>query len=396
MKITCSTTFRSISKIFIILNLHYKLWHKSPTHSTVLVWVKKYGYHQLSKPIEFCDNRWIIILDESVQFGQNKLLVIFGIEVSKIKFNHPINFHDLSPMLIKSKDSWKGDDIKKEILKLEGKIGKVLYAIADQGNSIKKALELTSITHIYDITHNISLTLEHIYKKDEHFKNFTSKMAHMRGTMCLSKLSHVLPPRQRVNARFMNLKPISDWGYAVLKLLDEKQPNFIEERKGLIWVEQYRDLIMELRKLNQVINRIQKIIKANGVCKWTERHCIKKVMKRCKKGRLLLLKQQMNEYFHTVAKSVTNQITIACSSDIIESSFGKYKNYIQANPMIGITNLSLSIGAFTNQINKENVGAALEKTKVSDIQEWSKLNIGETTLTKRKRVLKMGGGIKIK
>ena len=119
-------------------------------------------------------------------------------------------------------------------------------------------------------------------------------------------------------------------------------------------------------------------------------------MKICKKGRLLLLKQQMNEYFHTVAKSVTNQITIACSSDIIESSFGKYKNYIQANPMIGITNLSLSIGAFTNQINKENVGAALEKTKVSDIQEWSKLNIGETTLTKRKRVLKMGGGIKIK
>jgi hypothetical protein len=33
---------------------------------------------------------------------------------------------------------------------------------------------------------------------------------------------------------------------------------------------------------------------------------------------------------------------------------------------------------------------ALEHIKVSDIQEWSKNNIGETTLAKRRRVLKIG------
>lgn len=374
----------------MLLNLHYRLWHKAPSHATVLTWIKKYGYYQLNKQKKCCDDYWVIILDESVQFGQNKLLVIYGIEKNKIRFNHPINYHDLEPLVIKSKSSWKGDQISEELMNLEKQIGKIHYAIADQGNSIKKALKDRSIAHVYDITHYISLTLEHLYKQDEAFKEFTSKMAHMRGSMCLGKLSHVLPPRQRVSARFMSLRPISDWGSAVVKLLDDNTSEFIEEQQGLLWVKQYQGLIKELKLINQVINRIQQVIKANGICKWTVRYCLKTVMKICKKGRLLILKQKMKEYFQNVMSLVENQLTIACSSDIIESSFGKYKNYIQANPMIGITNLSLSIGAFTSPIKSENMKMALEQVKVSDIQEWSKENIGETTLTKRRKILKRG------
>jgi hypothetical protein len=394
MKTSCSTTFRSISKTFLLLNLYYQLWDKAPSHATVLVWIKKYGYHQLSSQKEQSDGLWVIILDESVQFGQNKLLVVYGIQRTNIKFDHPINYYDLTPMLIKSKNSWKGTDISQELLELEARIGAISYAIADQGNSIKSALKIRSIAHVYDITHYISLTLEHLYKQDEDFKGLTGKMAHMRGSMCLGKLSHVLPPRQRVNSRFMNLKPISDWGDAVIKLLDENDPAFVEEREGLLWVDQYRHLIMELKQLNQIINNVQQLIKSNGVCKWSVRRSIRKMMRTCKKGRLLLLKQKMKEYFQTITKLVPHQQTIACSSDILESSFGRYKNYISANPMIGITNLSLSIGAFTNPINNENVKMAMENVRVSDIQEWSRLNIGETTLSKRRRVLKMGGNKK--
>ncbi len=373
-----------------MLNLYYQLWYKAPSHATVLVWIKKYGYYQLSKQKKRCDDYWVIIIDESVQFGQNKLLVIYGIEKTKIKFNHPINYYDLDPLVIKSKNSWKAEDIGKELLKLEGQIGKICYAIADQGNSIKKALKNQSIAHVYDITHYISLALEHLYKHDEAFNDFTGKMAHMRKSMCLGKLSHVLPPQQRANARFMSLRPISDWGSAVIKLLDDNNPAFIQEQEGLLWIKQYRHLIRELQHLNLIINRIQQVIKANGVCKWTVRYCLKTVMKTCQKGKLLLLKQNMKEYFQTVMNLAKDELTIACSSDIIESAFGKYKNYLQANPMVGITNLSLSIGAFTSPINNENMKMALEHIKVSDIQEWSKDNIGETTLAKRRRVLKTG------
>ncbi len=394
MKTSCSTTFRSISKILIILNFRYQIWHKAPSHTTVLVWIKKYGYYQLVAPKQGNDDDWIIIIDESVQFGQNKLLVIYGLPISKVKFNHTIKYEDLSPLLIKSSNSWKGEDIGKELLGLEQQIGKICYAVADQGNSIKKALKIRSISHVSDITHSLSLTLEHIYKKEADFQGLIKKMAHMRGTMCLSKLAHVLPPQQRANSRFMNLKPISDWGCAVLALLDDNDPTFKMEQEGLAWVLKYKDLIMELKLLNQVINRIQRITKSNGICKWTVRYCLKKVMRPCKKGRLLELKKQVKTYFNTITQLVNNQLTIVCSSDIIESSFGRYKNYIQGNPMIGITNLSLSIAAFTKHISDEGVKTAMENVTFNDIEKWTAINIGKTALAKRREVLKMGGNKK--
>jgi hypothetical protein len=67
--------------------------------------------------------------------------------------------------------------------------------------------------------------------------------------------------------------------------------------------------------------------------------------------------------------------TILCTSDIIESAFGKYKNYVSKNPMAGVTNLTLCLAAFTSSLKKESIRDALEKTKVADIQKWTKENI---------------------
>ena len=44
-----------------------------PSHTTILNWVHKIGYYELVKTKEKADD-WIIILDESIQFGQEKLL----------------------------------------------------------------------------------------------------------------------------------------------------------------------------------------------------------------------------------------------------------------------------------------------------------------------------------
>jgi len=81
---------------------------------------------------------------------------------------------------------------------------------------------------------------------------------------------------------------------------------------------------------------------------------------------------------------------ILCSADIIESTFGKYKNYMQGNPMIGITDLFLSIGAFTGNLEKEEVKQACEENAIKNVQAWSKNNIAKTAFSKRKELLKVG------
>ncbi len=77
---------------------------------------------------------------------------------------------------------------------------------------------------------------------------------------------------------------------------------------------------------------------------------------------------------------------ILCTSDILESSFGKYKNYISDNPMAGITNLALCISAFTSSLSEDELKESLENTTMKDIEKWTDENIGTTLLKKRRSV----------
>lgn len=370
------------------LNIHVSASLRSPTHSTVLLWVKKYGHYQLLKPKVNAED-WVILLDESVQFGQNKLLVVYGIRQSDIDFGRPLIFQDLTPLILESRSTWSGQDIKELLLAVQEEIGKIIYAVADYGNSIKKALKLIKIPHVHDLSHGIALIIEHIYKDDPEFTEYTKRLARLRGAQALSKIAHVLPPAQRAKARFMNLKPISDWGTSVLDLLDRPGEEYLEEKDSLAWVSQYKELIMELATLNQAVNDIQSDIKSNGLSRATITKSKQKLTK-CKQGRLFRFKKALYEYFQRMTCFLKQQTTILCSSDILESSFGKYKNYLHDNPMAGITNLCLSIPAFTGKLSSEDITNALNNTRVNEIEQWTRSTIGKTTLSKRIEVLKMG------
>ena len=124
--------------------------------------------------------------------------------------------------------------------------GNIIYAVADHGNTIKKALKLMKIPHVYDLTHRIALSLEHTYREDPEFKAYTERMTHLRKSQVLGKMSHVLPPLQRAKSRFMNLRPLSDWGMAVLNLLNQPGERFQDEKQYLSWVKNYRSLISTL------------------------------------------------------------------------------------------------------------------------------------------------------
>ncbi len=58
--------------------------------------------------------------------------------------------------------------------------------------------------------------------------------------------------------------------------------------------------------------------------------------------------------------------------------------------MVGITNLCLSISAFTGSLANNELKDAFENTSVGNIEQWTRSNIGKTTLSKRQEVLKVG------
>lgn len=306
MKFDTSASFRAISKTIVLLNIYLDLNLKTPSHVTILIWAKKKtGIYFLNSQKEKSDD-WIILIDESVEFGNDKLLVILGIREAHIDFSRPLNYQDVTCLKLIASSSWTGEQINEVINGLTTEIGNIKYAVADMGNAIKKALRLASIPHAHDINHKLSWFIKELLKDDTDFQAYSKKLARLRGSMPLSKVSYILPPQQRVHSRFMNLKPIFDWGESILEL-------------------------------------------------------------------------------------IKNTDKILCSSDILESSFGKYKNYISKNKSVGITDLSLTIPAFLGKHKNEEITKALESVKTQDIKQWGKDNMGESLTRKRQMALKMEG-----
>jgi len=102
---------------------------------------------------------------------------------------------------------------------------------------------------------------------------------------------------------------------------------------------------------------------------------------KCSRG--LIIAEQMKNYFELTRKKIDNNKQIVCSSDIIESCFGKYKEVVKLNKTIGVTDICLSISCLTNDGNIQQLKKSLESTKIEDIKKWSEDNIGESLFKKR-------------
>ena len=188
----------------------------------------------------------------------------------------------------------------------------------------------------------------------------------------------------------MNLKPIIGWGVKVLNLFETGNPT--DEIKGRLGcIIEHKELITELAHILQVAYAAQKLIKNQGLDKGTYEKCLKLFPKNELNGNMLLYKKEVDEYLSNMLRieEKLNADKILCSSDILESTFGKYKNYVSNNKTIGITDLSLSIPAFLNNFsNKNAVTDAMEKTKVEDIKQWKSNNIGKSVLEARNEIFK--------
>ena len=100
------------------------------------------------------------------------------------------------------------------------------------------------------------------------------------------------------------------------------------------------------------------------------------------------IKKQLFQHITDTILLIRNRSTpVLCSSDIIESAFGKYKNYVSSNPMAGITNLVLCIAAFTASLDEKEIVQCLEKFTIKDVKNWTKKHLKDSLFKKRREAL---------
>jgi hypothetical protein len=370
------------------MNMSFDLNLRVPSHVTVLNWVKKQGVANFRDKDYFNNEKWILIIDESIQFGNKKLLAIFGVPASKQNLGRALTYKDLVPLVLKSSESWKANDIESEIKSCID-VDQILYALSDNGNNLKSTYSQMGLKHIEDVGHKFSWIMKETFEKQDDFEAYTKHLSEMRGRLSLSKFAHIIPPNQRIVSRFMNLTPLFRWGSKMVKLLDKNQLTE-DEREKVAFVNEYRELIYHTDHLLGTLNKIQQLLKNKGFNERTTNQSLK-LLENHNDERSLKVKEKIYKYFYETSSKIAKEKTILCSSDIMESCFGKYKSIVKANKSVGITDLCLCISCLMGETDAEQTMQSMAKIKIVKIKDWKEKNIGETLYQKRNTLYKKTG-----
>jgi len=355
------------------------------THKTIVWWVKKLGHYTLTKPKPVATD-WVILLDHTIQLGPSKLFVIWGIRASTIDFTRPLRYQDLEPLWMSASPQWTGDFIGELLERLQTPLGQITYAVGDYGSDIRKGLRVAGIPHIHDVTHRIALILKRLYADDPSYQLISQRLAQMRRQLGHTVASHLQPPNQRTKSRYHNLRPLADYGQSMLAYLASpptSKPADAAVREAMSWIGDYRTFFEELSEVTTCVCEVEREVKQHGLSALTADRCARLLMPvSTPKGRCFVF--DMLVYVHTTLALTTVQDAILCTSDILESAFGKYKNYVSRNPMAGITDLALCLAAFTCSLSSQEIAEALEHTTVHDVADWARMYLEPTLLKKRR------------
>jgi len=121
-----------------------------PTHTTILNWTKKHGTGNFREPSFFQQEQWVLIADESIQFGNKKLLLVLSVRESICSQSKALSYKDMRPLVLNVSSSWKADAIMSEIRQYID-LKQVAYCISDTGSNLKCAFNGLNVKHISDI-----------------------------------------------------------------------------------------------------------------------------------------------------------------------------------------------------------------------------------------------------
>lgn len=355
-----------LSCMFICLGMHGQI----PSHSSIRNWICKCGIYRVRMRPASSEGQ-VIFVDESITFGSEKILLILGVCESKIKTKKALTHEDMCVLYVCAGKEWKGERIKEEIEKIAQR-EKIKYVVSDQGTNLRKAYKLLNYNHIEDCTHVLANCLKSIYEKDEDFETFRKLIGKLRQSWNLSKQkSQYMPPTMRGKMRFANIFPCVSWARRMLRdwatLSEEVQLklSFIKENpefiSSLFEVEEiFKFVCAKLKNEGFGLSQKQEILDMFSNGTWGEKSSV--FVENCKDYLTNL----------TQKKELLGEEHLLCSSDIIESYFGKFKAKVNPNNRSGLTEFIFTIATFGQAFSQEEVKNAMQNIKIKDFKLYNK------------------------
>ena len=368
-----------------------------PHFTTVRFWVLRLGYHKLHRPKERASD-WVWITDHSNQIGQEKCFVILGVRLSQLPPpgpDFPLRLSQMEP--IELEPVWVSD---KQVVfrQLEANIAKTgvpRAIIDDHGGDLAGGVQLFCQAHpetieIYDASHKAACLLKARLERDEQWKAFAAKAGQTKCSTQQTEWAFLIPPSQRIKARYMNLEPLITWAVDTLAILDNPGPEVLkygtkerlEEKLG--WLRQFRERLKVWSEMEQTIEMVLHFVRTQGLYRGAAKELRKRLRKLHVGVSAAGLRDDLVRFVVEQTKPLKPGERIPGTSEVIESAFGKFKNLERDQARGGFTSLLLALAACVAERTQEVVHEALQNTKTREVLGWFKAKLGETVGSKRR------------
>ena len=100
------------------------------------------------------------------------------------------------------------------------------------------------------------------------------------------------------------------------------------------------------------------------------------------------VKQRLLEFTQESEKLLSEGQRLPISTEILESSFGLYKQLERQHSKGGFTSLLAAFGSLLRPVTPQSVKRDLARTSVKQMQAWVTKNLGSTLTSKRQTAYK--------
>lgn len=382
---------RGCCRIIGLLIIYCRLNCKCPCPNTLNNWCRKMGAYFIARDSEAIAHhqKWVLFIDESMCMGTNSLLVVAAMPLEQAQQQGCKRICDLHLLLARAwAGCWKGENVLNVLQQLPLTKEKVAYVVADKGSNIQYALRRTGWAYVPDCSHAVASVLESLLKEDPGFKGLCRLLALWRRQWNSSKKAVYMPPQLRSKARFLNIRQISRWTGFVLRHKEElgRQQHF--PARELEELENYRSLAFALERLSTIGDMMLGKLKEEGYHQGLHGLLLQALDGLKESGWEQSYAQKMKAYLQLLKSRLGDHPRLCCSSDVIESWFGKYKSCYGRHKLAPITDSVLCMACQGKAIEEWQVKEGLEQIKIKNIQSWKEENMVETLLKKRRAIFK--------
>ncbi|MGK0175723.1 MAG: hypothetical protein ACI9AT_002110 [Ulvibacter sp.] len=363
------------------------LSYGKPSPTTIRNWVIRCGYYALTYTRDLKGD-YVAIIDESIQIGKEKLLLMLGVKVDAGQcYSAPLGGADVEVLGMEVQNSWASpfiaSFIQRNLSRHQGL--RLLHMVSDQGTSLLAAMRSLSLPWASDCTHVMMNAVKDIFGQDEALSKLSASIGQLRRRLMLTDWGYLLPPTLRDKDLFLRIFTIVQWAGRMGDYWDKMPP---AARQHIAFYRKAWPLIRRLRQVRDLIVIASAILKTAGLSEYSLQRWgegagqylgTQKVVTKQARAFIAII----GSYFHRHAELYNGCSQVLCYSDIIESTFSRYKN---KGGMKAISADVLSIALYNQEMTSEFVRTALTKVSCQAVEEWQTQNVCHNRYGLRKRM----------